>query len=287
MAGVIPEFSWSPRRRRLWKNCKRRYAFTYLGAAGGFDLGAPPQVQKLHRLRNFLEKSTYIKRVISQLLHEEFYSGEEKKTLIPLTDRAMAKFAIEFNQMLRGTAFHDHSRPMLRELAENFRQAGSLQSEISSQLWQIADKIEHADWVQWRQIPTIRRRAISTPLAVQINELKCYCTPVAAAVSAGEYWIFEGFADFSCSAEIALIHKYYALIRLSRNPERVHSFRLSEETGEISEFGYDLDFSQTMNNISHDVEEILAANFPTDLISIPAKTESCHNCPFKIICQNN
>ena len=71
--GAAP-FSWSLRRRRIFDRCPREYFFHYLGSAGGADPFAPPEVRRLHRLRNMPDTAGFVNRLLTGTLRE-FFSG--------------------------------------------------------------------------------------------------------------------------------------------------------------------------------------------------------------------
>ena len=87
----------------------------------------------------------------------------------------------------------------------------------------------------------------------------------------------------SCDNFIALLHKFYAVNSLGREPHLVRSFGYRRESGGFYEAGLNLEVSRTLNQISVDGaqwQELMAE----PLENVASNIEHCPFCEYNFFC---
>jgi len=291
------EFCWSLKRRRLWNRCRREYFLHYYGAFGGHDLLAGEFCRQVHDRKRLLTLGVYVRRVLNLEMRRLFYLRDPELGTPPPGELARAcrsRVLREYQAMLMGAAQADHGLPMLAELLDPHTSAGEFRAVIETKLDAASAALESGAWGELLSIPPEQRRPVESPLFLQLNELKCAAVPLlAAALPGGTLLIAEGCEHASFSGEpdgdeIALMHRFYALNRLGRAPERVHSVLIHTDTGDLERLQSD-DVSLPLRRIREDVSAMLAPVAPDGSVEScdfpPTPGENCLSCRFCALCR--
>lgn len=279
-----PLHAWSRYRRRMQESCPRKAMLFYRDARAGADPMAEPELRRLHECRNRITLDEYIFRLLHDFVRQAFYDFTEEGTLrYPSTDALkcamQARFDREFERMIYGDSSRDHKLCFLRELEDKNCRITALMERAAGQISHVCAALEHDLWRLITSTPGISRRNIASPLEVYINDLCCYCAPVIALESSGSFWIVE----FNGDDTTALLHKFYGINTLGREPEQLRSFAYDVNSGSFSEIGLTLPVSEQLKRISADGaawEELLA--LPTEEIS--GNAAHCNECQFCRLC---
>ncbi len=247
-----PLHAWSHYRHHLRSQCPRKALLYFREARCGADpQDSEPEFRIIHGLRRRITLEQYISR---------------------LFDR-------ELELMLSGVPGKDHKLYMLKE----FENKNCNLSELVSQSGKLIDQYCMATGKElWKLIGDtdfICRREIPAPLTVYINELCCYCSPLLALERNGVLWIVEN----NCSDTSVLLHKFYAVNTLGREPHLVRSFSYCRSNGEFQEAGLELNVSQTLQQISEtgaQWAELLTMQWE----NAPFNAAHCPECEFNFFC---
>lgn len=82
MADLVNELSWSPSRHKLFAECRRAYYYTYYGAWGGWDAGAPARARLLYRLKNLKTLDMWAGSIVHETVAEALRRYSMKSTPI-------------------------------------------------------------------------------------------------------------------------------------------------------------------------------------------------------------
>ena len=275
-----PVHAWSRSRHQMRRICPLKAVLCYREAR----LGADQESDKLHRLIHDLRRRIPLEQYLNRIFDEtvrRLFNTQEISFISPeqLESMLVCRFDRDLEQMLCGSAASDHKKLYLKELESSHCHLSNLVNLAQKGIHIRCEAVKKELWQLLSSTPPLQHREISSPLQVQINELCCYCAPLAALESHGIYWIIE----CNCDNFIALLHKFYAVNTLGREPHLVRSFGYRRESGEFYEAGLELEVSQTLRQISEDGacwQELIAK----PLEEIPANPEHCPFCEYNFFC---
>jgi len=112
------EFSWSKSRDQVFRECLRKYWFTYYGSWGGWEPGAPPRVRELYILKNLDTRATWAGRHVHTAIHRALMAARPGGAA-PAADAAEAAGADMLTAMRR--EFADSRKGRYREDPRKFR----------------------------------------------------------------------------------------------------------------------------------------------------------------------
>lgn len=280
-----PLHAWSRSRHRMRKVCPRKAMLCYRDARAGAEPLAEAHLRQLHEYRNRISLDAYLQRMLHHFLRREFYSTSIDDGALFADTAALARamqnrFSRELERMIYGDSTRDHRLFFLRELEERSCRLPELMREGERKIDGLCRALDRELWKLISNTPLVSRRNIASPLAVQINELCCYCAPLLALEVHGAYWIIEFYGD----ERSALLHKFYGINQLGREPDQLRSFSYNAVSGEFSEIGRELNVTQELDAISADGaawEELLAS--PTGTLT--GNPEHCNICEYNKFCQ--
>ena len=276
-----PLHAWSHYRHHLRSQCPRKALLYFREARCGADpQDSEPEFRIIHGLRRRITLEQYISRLFDREIRKIFYHPpEENISPESLAATIHAIFDRELELMLSGVPGKDHKLYMLKE----FENKNCNLSELVSQSGKLIDQYCMATGKElWKLIGDtdfICRREIPAPLTVYINELCCYCSPLLALERNGVLWIVEN----NCSDTSVLLHKFYAVNTLGREPHLVRSFSYCRSNGEFQEAGLELNVSQTLQQISEagaQWAELLTMQWE----NAPFNAAHCPECEFNFFC---
>lgn len=283
----FPIHAWSRYRHHLRQQCPRKARLCCCECRNGADREAEKQFRLLHDLRRRIPMHSYLQRLFTQALRELFYQESAEDDMMPvatcevLAELIHRRFDREVELMLCGVAAQDHKFFLIKELENKNCNISSLISEADKKIDQLCQALKKELWKLISSTGVISRRNIASPLALNINELRCYCAPLFALEKNGEFWIVEN----NCDDRIALLHKFYAVNTLNREPHLVRSFSYEPESGELREAGLDLAVSRLLEEISAD-SAYWAELTALPLEDVPVNTEHCQKCEFSFFCND-
>ena len=283
----FPIHAWSRYRHHLRRQCPRKARLCCCECRNGAEPEAETPFRLLHDLRRRIPLERYLQRLFSQALRELFYqeSGEETDVTTSSCEQLAAdihqRFDRELELMLCGVASRDHKFYMIKELENNNCNISRLISEADKRIDQLCQAMKKELWKLISSTGIISRRNIASPLALNINELRCYCAPLFALEKSGEFWIVEN----NCDDRIALLHKFYAVNTLNKEPHLVRSFAYEPDSGELREAGLNLEVSRLLQEISAD-SACWAELTALPLEDVPVNAEHCQECEFSFFCND-
>lgn len=275
-----PVHAWSRSRHQMRRICPRKAVLCYREARLGADKESDKMHRLIHDLRRRIPLEQYLNRIFDETLRRMFYRQELPFTTPEkLASVLTCRFDRDLEQMLCGSAASDHKKLFIKELETAHCHLSNLVALAQKGIRIRCDAVKKELWPLLSSTPVLQHRETASPLQVQINDLCCYCAPLAALESNGILWIIE----CSCDNFIALLHKFYAVNALGREPHLVRSFGYRRETGEFYEAGIELKVTETLRQISEDGahwQELIAQ----PLENIPANSEHCPFCEYNIFC---
>lgn len=283
----FPIHAWSRYRHHLRRQCPRKARLHCCECRNGADQEADKQFRLLHDLRRRIPLHSYLQRLFTQALRGLFYQESGEDTGMPpvsceqLAELIHKRFDREVELMLCGVAAKDHKLVLIKELENKNCNISRLISEADKKIDQLCQALKKELWKLISSTGVISRRDIASPLALNINELRCYCAPLFALEKSGEFWIVEN----NCDDRIALLHKFYAVNTLNREPHLVRSFAYEPESGEFREAGVDLEVSRLLQEISTD-SAYWAELTALPLEDVPINAEHCQECEFSFFCND-
>lgn len=280
-----PLHAWSRYRHRMRELCPRKAVLFYRDARAGADPLAEPALRQLHEYRNRITLDEYIFRLLHDFVRQAFYGFTEEGALRYPSAEALkcamqARFDREFERMIYGDSSRDHKLCFLRELEDKNCRITGLMKRGAEKISHLCDVLNNELWQLIASTPGVSRRHIASPLAVYINDLCCYCAPVMALEKSGSFWIVE----FNGDDTTALLHNFYGINILGREPEQLRSFSYDVNSGNFSEIGLTPGISEQLERISADGaawEELLS--LPAEEIS--GNMAHCNECQFCRLCQ--
>ena len=218
-----------------------------------------------------------MRQLLLRVMREQFYrGGDDPDALFPL---ALEKMESDLRQMIFGNA------PLvLDELYTHEKSVPSLRAAVRESLFRQCRTLCDGAWAELLRVPECRRRFIASPLLLNINELQCYASPLAAYSDRGRLHLVElRTGSLREHPEVPLMHRIYALNLSGRFPEAVRSCQLDPSTGDLRELDGESDVSETLRSMSaeaaaHREELSLAAE------DIPVNTVNCGRCVFASCC---
>lgn len=275
-----PVHAWSRSRHQMRRICPRKAVLCYREARLGADIGSDKCHRLLHDLRRRIPLEQYLNRIFDETVRRIFYtSAAPFNTVEQLEAMLISRFDRDLEQMLCGSAANDHKKLFLKELEHKHCHISNLVDLAGKTIRLRCEAIKKTLWQLLTSTPPLQHRETASPLQVQINDLCCYCSPLFALENNGCFWMIE----CNCDDFTALLHKFYAVNVLGREPHLVRSFGYRRESGEFYEAGTTMNVSQLLSRISEDGaiwQELIA----TPLENIPANTEHCHFCEYNFFC---
>lgn len=275
-----PVHAWSRSRHQMRGICPRKAVLCYREARLGAETGSDRKHRLIHDLRRRIPMEQYLNRIFDETVRRIFYSmGEQDIAPEQLETMLVSRFDRDLESMLCGSAAFDHRKLFLKELENSHCHISNLVDLARQGIRLRCEAVKKELWPLLSSTPVLHRREIMIPLRVQINELCCYCAPLAALENHGVLWVVE----CNCDNFIALLHKFYAVNSLGREPHLVRSFGYRRESGGFYEAGLNLEVSSTLHKISEDGakwQELMAV----PLENIPANVEHCPFCEYNFFC---
>lgn len=275
-----PVHAWSRSRHQMRRICPRKAALCYREARLGADKESDKMHRLIHDLRRRIPLEQYLNRIFDETIRRMFYRQELPFTAPEqLAAILTCRFDRDLEQMLCGSAAADHKKLFIRELENSHCHLSNLVALAQKAIRIRCEAVKKELWQLLSSTPVLQHREIATPLQVQINDLCCYCAPLAALENNGILWMIE----CNCDNFIALLHKFYAVNTLGREPHLVRSFGYRRETGEFYEAGIELKVTETLRQISEDGalwQELIAQ----PLESVPVNPEHCPFCEYNFFC---
>ena len=267
----------------MFDRCPREYFFHYLAAAGGADPFAPPEIRRLHRLRNMPDLPAFVNKLLTDSLRALYTGGAEDGEFFraAVMERAAAAFA----DMISGRADKDHKKPFLVELTLPGAELPDLKRELFRELETLIPQWTRGAVRELLAVPPENRLDCPFPLKVHYGELDCYCTPAAL-------WLERGLLNFAeagvVEEETAALHCLHAMNTRNRAPGQVRTYAVTESG--LKQVGMPRSFSEALRRIRRDVERMTAAEGPGTLRyeenfpSVPG--EGCARCRFRSVCSD-
>ena len=279
------EFCWTPKRRRLWRQCRRKYFYHYYGARGGHEVSAPDFIRTIYIAKCALPLPAYLRRVIDLAIREIFYAppdaGLEKLTLSAAAFRIAER---EFRQFFFGS-----ENP--KYFCEDWRDGGkpgTLFDEMCSALEKCCAEFERGAWSRLADTAPECRRYLESPLVLNVGELKCAIVPLIALRQAADLWLIDGGGTPDDGDEISALARFAFFNRCQIPPERVKTFVIpNDDPGAFLQVGQDADFSTVFAGIKLDVDDMLGVIRPDGTIDeadFTCNTSECGDCPFRALC---
>jgi len=182
--GVLPPFSWSLQRRKMFEFCRRAYYFHYYGAAGGWDQHEPERTRLIYRLKQLRDVESWLRQILDDALSQTFLTRRPqfKDNLVFMSARLRQACAIRFrrewNDLERENWRND---PKLLNLVEIY---------YSSDLtW----RRKIFDYAQLR-LEQLYRSFVTHPLATVLSDLdsslfRHFRRPAATTINGYEIWL--------------------------------------------------------------------------------------------------
>ena len=275
-----PVHAWSRSRHQMRRICPRKAVLCYREARLGADKESDKMHRLIHDLRRRIPLEQYLNRIFDETLRRMFYRQELPFTTPEkLASVLTCRFDRDLEQMLCGSAASDHKKLFIKELEKAHCHLSDLVTLAQKGIRIRCEAVRKELWQLLSSTPVLQHREIASPLQVHINDLCCYCAPLAALESSGILWIIE----CNCDNFTALLHKFHAVNALGREPHLVRSFGYRRENGEFYEAGIELKVTETLRQISEDGahwQELIAK----PLENIPANSEHCPFCEYNIFC---
>ena len=280
-----PLHAWSRYRHILRRQCPRKAVLHCREARLGAEEYASTAHRLIHDLRRRITVEQYIDRIFDEELRYWFYRSftEDDSYAVPdikqLNLRLNSRFDRDIERIFSGISSGDHKFYIFRELEAQTVNISALAARAQKRIDLYCHALQAELWKLLLETPQLCRREIASPLAIQINELRCYCAPLWALERNGILWIIEN----NCDDTSALLHKFYAVNTLGREPHLVRSFGYRRDSGEFYECGINLNVSEILRRISEDGakwEELIAF----DLENIPVNHEHCPDCQYDFFC---
>lgn len=279
-----PIHAWSAYRHHLRRLCPRKARLHSCECRAGANAEAATPLRLLHDLRRRIPLRQYLNRLFDRALREMFYSGTGADDTLEISPELLernicCRFDREFELMLCGTASRDHRLYFIRELEEKNCNISVLVSDAEKSIRSMCGALKKELGKLISSTPMLSRRDIAAPLALNINELRCYCSPLFALEKNGELWIVES----NCDDRIALLHKFYAVNSLHREVDLVRSFSYDRNSGDFHEAGIALEISRILQQISEDSfhwQNLIELPFD----EVPVNPEHCPACEFSFFC---
>ena len=279
-----PVHAWSRSRHTMLRICPRKALLSCQEARKGADPLAEPELRYLHELRNRIPLQYWLDRMLQQLLRELFYRQQPDEPMLFSTPEVVAgvlteQFDRDLEKMLCGVSSRDHRLRFIRELEQRPLHLSLLVKQARNRINHICQALKKELWQLLSATPVISRRNIDSPLRIQINDLCCYSPTLMALERNGEFWIIGCGMD----ERNAVLHKFYAMNELGREPHLIRSFDYEIDSGNFSECGLNVNISLILQQISEDGarwNELLQT--PPD--QIPGNPEHCRFCEFEHYC---
>lgn len=290
-------FSWSLRRRRMFRACPRAGFLHYYGSRGGHDEHAEPTVRQLHLLKQLLPLELYFHELLAgelrALFHESPAPLPAAAAMPQLRRLVLRRFGLDRRDMLLGRFRVDHR---VRVIAEFYDCAGSYRQFFDAAEAELKRRLEEpglaAAAARLFAVPLLRRLRLPRPLPVQFNDLTIYGAPVLAWREPGKVNVLElGEVDEDDGLRL-FIHRYYAATALKIPPERVCSFRIVPTDGDNWQPmpAEGLDFGACLDEILGDTEQLSGLIRPDGTVrenDFPAARAHCPRCRFREYCEGH
>ena len=271
-------FSWSlTRQKRLQFCCKAAVMHcreAYFGAFADAD-------EKLHQIylqHCRISREEFLRRLLIKVMRESFYRGETD--VENLSAFALDELEKSLQQMIFGK-----SKYILNDFDFPGASFNKIKRELVSTLSEKCLLLKNGAWSELLKYPAEKRRFIDTPLALQINELSCFISPLCAVSDRGKFRIVElRSGKMGDSGRItALLHRFYIYNRYGKTADMLDSLQLDLEDGLLHLLESDGSLSEILDVISDDVRNYQKL-LSIPLSEIPENRINCPRCVFKNIC---
>lgn len=222
----------------------------------------------------------FIRQLLLHTMQRQFTTGENSKNM--LLPELLENFDLEFDRILLGRS--DNS---LASLCDGEYDFDRKRRELSGMIQEYCANLVNGDWQYLLEISPEKRRTLPKVLSLNINELRCFASPLCIFSDLGKMYIVElrggEFAGFE--SETAVIHRFYAMNHCGREPDMVESLILDYENGKLRRFDEKFDCSEGIRKIAEEAAlwTELAKMSLTDLR--PDDPANCSVCVFKDICK--
>lgn len=284
------EFCWTPRRRRLWRQCLRKYFYYYYGARGGNLENAPRKIRDLYFAKITLPMIAYLRRAVNLAIREIFYApleadAKDDAISMELAETVFKIIQREFRQYLSG---NDCPKVICSDWLDESVKPGYLFDDMCDKANQMCAALENGAWGQLKNIEFACRRYVESPLILNIGELKCAITSLVAFRQSADFWLIEAGGTEVDGDEFAALARFAFFNRWQIRPEQIKTFILkSDESGSFVQVGADADFSEVFSEIRKDVDAMLGMIRSDGTLveeDFPCNTSECENCSFRLIC---
>ena len=275
-------FTWSMRRREMFRRCPREYFYHYYGSVGGAFLKiGSEKAERLHLLRNLVTAADYIRRLLLHGIRDVFNSGVSEAP--DFRDRLAEQLTKEYRSMLLGHPEHDHKLPLIMELTLPDPSPQKLQEELFSMLQKQTGAVEKNLFPFLLAVRRENRLERPVPLRICWNGLNTFCTPFAL-------WHDVGMLNVLCgggpSEENSALLLFYAMDQLKFSPDKVRIFHLDDEfryfpAGSLSSC------SAPFKRIREDAAQMLFLEEQSGGVRehyFPQELHNCGRCRFRLYC---
>ncbi len=272
------DFSWSLTRQKRLQFCNKAAVMHCREAFCGTLPDADEKSRRIHSLHCRVSREEFLRRLLIKVMRESFYRHDTD--VENLSFFALDELEKSLQQMIFGKSKH---------ILHDFDMPGASFHKIKQELISLlAGKcllLKNGAWSELLRYPAEKRRFIDTPMALQINELSCFISPLCAVSDRGKFRIVElRSGKMGESGRITtLLHRFYIHNRYGKTADALDSLQLDLDNGELHPLETDGSISEILELISHDVS-VYQKLLSMPLSEIPENRANCSRCVFNKIC---
>lgn len=282
---ALNPFTWSMRRREMFRRCPREYFYHYYGSVGGaFLKTGSAKAELIHLLRNLVTETDYIRRLLLHGIRDVFNSGVSEAP--DFRERLEEQLTKEYRSMLLGHPEHDHKLPLIMEMTVPGFSVQTLQRELFAMLQKGTADIEKNLFPFLLAVRSENRLERPVPLRICWNGLDTFCTPFALWRNGDRLNILCGGAP---SEENSALLLFYAMDQLKISPDRVRIFHLDDEFRYFSAETLS-SCSAPFKRIREDVDRMLFLEKQSGGVKekyFPQELHNCTRCRFRLYCREH
>lgn len=286
------EFQFSFSREAMLKRCPREYFLHTVYAYGAYDVESADKARNhVHLLKQLKSRVGFKEALMEKCLRRIFIDGTDIKDLKSSLEVAFLKSQ---SNMIFGAYEKDHLRnPVLKPFYYNEENIGQMFHELHEELMFMVDELLANDlFLNLFHQDRLNFYPLTDVSYVYIGRIKVYFPLCGIIKMDGCYYNISFCRSEEFYNTAAVLNILYDFAELHVSPDRVrHVFLSSEKPFHYLQNNYDLNISQTMNDIAErsaqhhfNCRNLLNSKNPMQ-IKTSGNDDICKQCRFFEFCK--